>query len=224
MRILIVEDEIKVCHFIERGLKEHGITVDTALDGHEGYVLAETGDYDCIILDIMLPKLDGYEVVKRLREKKIKTPVIFLTAKDAVEDRVQGLELGADDYLVKPFAFSELLARVRARVRRERNQEVNKYQIGDLMIDVAKRVVTRSGQKIDLTPREFSLLQYLAEKQSEVVTRTMISEHVWGYHFDSMSNVIDVHMTNLRKKVDLPDCKPLIHTLRGIGYVLEHRS
>ena len=224
MRILIVEDDKKVLSFVAKGLREHGFAADTAEDGQEGYFLAESGSYDCIVLDIMLPKMNGYEVIEKLRGKNVKTPVIFLTAKDTVEDRVKGLELGADDYVVKPFAFSELLARVRARVRSGKEKDVTKYEIDDLVIDAAKRVVKRGGAKLDLTPREFSLLQYLAEKKGDVVTRTMISEHVWGYHFDSMSNVIDVHMTNLRKKVDPPELKPLIHTLRGVGYVLEKRN
>lgn len=221
MRILVVEDEIKVLNFLKKGFKEHGICVDTASEGREGYFLAEGEDYDCIILDIMLPNLDGYEVISQLRKKGRNTPVIFLTAKDAVEDRVKGLESGADDYLVKPFAFSELLARVRALARRGKPQESSKLSISNLELDIKKRVVRRNKKLIDLTPKEFTLLQYLMERKGEVVTRTMISENIWGYYFDSMSNVIDVHMTNLRKKVDPPGQKSLIHTIRGVGYVLE---
>lgn len=224
MRILVVEDELKVLNFVKKGFKEHGFAVDTAADGREAYFLAEGESYDCIVLDILLPKLNGYEVIERLRAKGIKTPVIFLSAKDAVEDRVRGLELGGDDYLTKPFAFSELMARVRALTRRKYDQEITRYTIDDLVIDVAKRTATRGGNRIELTPKEFTLLQFLAERQGEVVTRTMISAHVWGYDFDSMSNVIDVHMTNLRKKLEPPQSKPLIHTLRGVGYVLEARS
>jgi len=221
MKVLVVEDEVKVLNFVKKGLKEHGMTVDTALDGREGYFLAENGGYECIVLDIMLPKLNGYEVVERLRSKQIKTPVIFLTAKDAVNDRIKGLELGADDYMVKPFSFSELLARIRARVRTYHAKDITQYEIDNLFIDIAKRVVIRDKQKLDLTPREFSLLQFLIEKSGDIVTKTMISEHVWGYHFDSMSNVIDVHIANLRKKVDSIGQIPLIHTRRGVGYVLD---
>ena len=172
----------------------------------------------------MLPNLDGYEILKQLRAKGKQTPVIFLTAKDTVEDRVQGLELGADDYLVKPFAFSELLARVRALIRRGKDQEIAGFEVADLTLDAVKRVVTRAEKIINLTPKEFILLQYLMEHTGEVVTRTMLSENVWGYHFDSMTNVIDVHITNLRKKIDTKDVEPLLHTLRGVGYILEDRS
>ena len=224
MRILVVEDEAKVLSFIRKGFQEHGFCVDTATDGREGYFLSTSEEYDCIVLDIMLPSLDGYEVLKQLRSKGKQTPVIFLTAKDTVDDRVQGLELGADDYLVKPFAFSELLARVRALIRRGKDQESTIFQVSDLMLDSAKRVVKRAGKIITLTPKEFILLQYLMEHTKEVVTRTMLSENVWGYHFDSMTNVIDVHITNLRKKIDAGNVVPLLHTLRGVGYVLECRE
>ncbi len=220
MKILVVEDEIKVLSFIKKGLKEHGLTVDTALDGQEGVFLAEINTYDCLVLDIMLPKLNGYQILDRLRSKKILTPIIFLTAKDSVDDRIKGLELGADDYMVKPFSFAELLARIHARVRTHHGKSVNKYKIDNLEVDIAKRIVFRGKQKIELTPREFSLLQFLLEKNGDVVTKTMISEHVWGYHFDSMSNVIDVHIANLRKKIDLENQTPLILTRRGVGYVL----
>ncbi|MCP4649705.1 MAG: heavy metal response regulator transcription factor [PVC group bacterium] len=224
MRILVIEDEEKVLSFIRKGFKEHGFCVDTATDGREGFFLATSETYDCIVLDIMLPNLDGYEVLNHIREKGKNTPVLFLTAKDTVDDRVKGLEAGADDYLVKPFAFSELLARVRALIRRGKEQEITFFQVSDLTLDAVKRVVKRGNKIIDLTPKEFVLLQYLMERKGEVVTRTMLSENVWGYHFDSMTNVIDVHITNLRKKVDVPNAKPLIYTLRGVGYVLEERS
>jgi heavy metal response regulator len=221
---LVVEDEKQVLNFVKKGFKEHGFSVDTAMDGREGFFLATGESYDCIVLDIMLPKLDGYEMVEQLRKKGIKTPVIFLTAKDTVEDKVKGLELGGDDYLVKPFSFSELLARVRALMRRGKEEKKAYYQEGDLVLDIAKRVVKRGKSIISLTPTEFTLLQYLLEHKGEVVTRTMISENVWGYDFDSMTNVIDVHMTNLRKKIDAKGEKPLIHTLRGVGYVLEEKK
>ena len=224
MRVLVVEDETKVLSFVKKGFEEKGFCVDTSLDGQDAFFLAEGEDYDCIILDIMLPKLDGYEVLEKLRAKGIKTPVLFLTAKDTVDDRVKGLELGGDDYLVKPFAFSELFARVQALIRRGKGKETTRFEITDLVMNISKRVVTRGGKKIELTPKEFTLLQYLLERKGEVVTRTMLSQNVWGYHFDSMSNVIDVHINSLRKKVDLPGSKPLIHTLRGVGYVLEPRK
>ncbi len=224
MRVLVVEDEKQVLNFVKKGFKEHGFSVDTATDGREGFFLATGESYDCIVLDIMLPKLDGYEMIQQLRKKEIKTPVIFLTAKDTVEDKVKGLELGGDDYLVKPFSFSELLARVRALMRRGKEEKKAYYQEGNLVLDIAKRVVKRGKNIVELTPTEFTLLQYLLERKGEVVTRTMISENVWGYDFDSMTNVIDVHMTNLRKKIDTKGEKPLIHTLRGVGYVLEEKK
>jgi len=221
---LVVEDEKQVLNFVKKGFKEHGFSVDTAMDGREGFFLATGECYDCIVLDIMLPKLDGYEMVQQLRKKGIKTPVIFLTAKDTVEDKVKGFELGGDDYLVKPFSFSELLARVRALMRRGKEEKKAYYQEGNLVLDITKRVVKRGKNIIGLTPTEFTLLQFLLEHKGEVVTRTMISENVWGYDFDSMTNVIDVHMTNLRKKIDVKGEKPLIHTLRGVGYVLEEKK
>ena len=224
MRVLVVEDEKQVLNFVKKGFKEHGFSVDTAMDGREGFFLATGENYDCIVLDIMLPKLDGYEMVQQLRNKSIKTPIIFLTAKDTVEDKVKGLDLGGDDYLVKPFSFSELLARVRALMRRGKEEKTTHYQEGDLVLDISKRLVKRKEKVISLTPTEFTLLQYLFEHKAEVVTRTMISENVWGYDFDSMTNVIDVHITNLRKKIDLAGEKPLIHTLRGVGYVLEEKK
>lgn len=224
MRVLVVEDEAKVLSFLKKGFEEHGFTVDTAQDGREGYFLAEGQEYDCIVLDIMLPKLDGYEVIRELRKKGKKTPVIFLTAKDTVDDRVKGLELGGDDYLVKPFAFSELLARVRVLLRRGKLGDITFLQVKDLTLDLTKRIVKRGERLIDLTPREFSLLQYLMEHKGEVVTRTMLSENVWGYHFDSMSNVIDVHINNLRKKIESEKKEPLLQTLRSVGYILGDRK
>ncbi len=224
MKVLVVEDEKRVLNFVKKGFKEHGFCVDTAMDGREGFFLAAGENYDCIVLDIMLPKLDGYEMVQQLRSKEIKTPVIFLTAKDTVEDKVRGLELGGDDYLVKPFSFSELLARVKALMRRGKEERKTHYQEGNLVLDISKHVVERGKKAISLTPTEFTLLQYLLKHKGEVVTRTMISENVWGYDFDSMTNVIDVHITNLRKKIDLEGEKPLIRTLRGVGYVLEDKK
>ena len=224
MRILVVEDEKKVVSFIKKGLEEHTYTVDVAYDGEEGLLLAEDNSYDCIILDIMLPKLDGYDVIRALRSKKQQTPVIFLTAKDSVTDKVKGLDYGADDYIVKPFAFAELLARIRALVRREKNKPQDVLRVADLEMNLLKHTVTRAGGRIELTPKEFSLLRYFMENSEQVLTRTMISENVWGYNFDSMTNVIDVHINALREKIDKEYDKKLIHTIRGVGYVFEEKE
>lgn len=223
MRILVVEDEKKVVSFIRKGLQECSFTVDVAYDGEEGLFMAEEHEYDCILLDVMMPKLDGYDVVRALRSKQIKTPVIFLTAKDAISDKVKGLDYGADDYVVKPFAFAELLARVRALVRREKNKPQDNLQVDDLVMDLLKHAVKRGNVSIDLTPKEFALLRYFMENSEQVLTRTMISENVWGYNFDSMTNVIDVHINSLREKIDKPFDVKLIHTIRGVGYVFEKK-
>jgi len=223
MRMLVVEDEVKVLNFIQKGLEEQSYTVDTAKDGDEGLFLAEEHAYDCIILDIMLPKLDGYDVLRALRSKQLKTPVIFLTAKDAISDRVKGLDYGADDYLVKPFAFSELLARIRALVRRDKDKPQDVLTVADLTMHLLKHSVERGGTSLELTPKEFALLRYFMENTEQVLSRTMISENVWGYNFDSMTNVIDVHINALREKVDKPFEKKLIHTIRGVGYVFEEK-
>ncbi len=224
MRILVVEDEKKVAHFIEKGLREHAFTVDVAYDGEDGFFMAAGEEYGCIVLDILLPKMDGYEFLRAIRSKSIKTPVIFLTAKDAVDDRVKGLELGGDDYLVKPFAFAELLARIRVLIRRGKEKKVDKLKVGDLSLNLLTRTVVRAGKKIELTPKEYSLLQYLMQNRGRVLTRTMISENVWGYDFDTFTNVIDVHINALREKVDRGFPTRLIHTVRGVGYVLEKRE
>lgn len=218
MKILIVEDEMKILKFLERGFKEQGYAVDCAADGQEGYFLATGEAYDCMIFDVMLPKTSGYEILKKVRQKKILTPVIFLTAKDSINDRVKGLEMGADDYIVKPFAFSELLARVKTQVRRQNPHTVEEIQMNHLKIDLKKRLAWKEGKKIDLTPKEFAMLQFFIERQGEVVTRTMLAENIWGYHFDSMTNVIDVHINNLRKKIDT-ERESFIQTRRGIGYI-----
>jgi two-component system copper resistance phosphate regulon response regulator CusR len=224
MRILIAEDEKKSASYLSKGLKEHGFVVDTAVDGDEGLHCALTNDYDIIVLDVMLPKRDGWSVLRELRRGGKQTPVLFLTARDAVHDRVKGLELGADDYLVKPFAFSELLARIRSVLRRRSPGELESLRIGDLEIDHIRHKATRSGKRLDLTPKEFSLLSYLARRSGEVLSRTMIAEHVWDMNFDSDTNVVDVHIRRLRAKVDDPFSQKLIHTVRGVGYVLEDRS
>ena len=224
MRILVIEDEKKVAHFIEKGLREHAFTVDVAHDGEDGFFMATGEEYDCIVLDILLPKMDGYELLRAIRSRSIKTPVIFLTAKDAVDDRVKGLELGSDDYLVKPFVFAELLARIRVLIRRGKEKKVDKLKVGDLSLNLLTRTVVRAGKKIELTPKEYSLLQYLMQNRGRVLTRTMISENVWGYDFDTFTNVIDVHINALREKVDRGFPTRLIHTVRGVGYVLEKRE
>jgi heavy metal response regulator len=223
MKILVVEDEMKVLNFIRKGLQENAYTVDIATDGEEGLFLAEENNYDCIILDIMLPKMDGYQVIRSLRSKQIKTPVIFLTAKDSVSDKVKGFDFGADDYLVKPFAFAELLARVKALVRREKDKPQDKLLTGAISMNVLQHKVERGGEAVDLTPKEFALLRYFMENHGQVLTRTMISENVWGYNFDSMTNVIDVHINSLREKIDKGHDEKFIHTVRGVGYVFEER-
>jgi two-component system copper resistance phosphate regulon response regulator CusR len=220
MRLLVVEDEAKTGEYLRKGLEESGFTVDIANNGVDGLHLALEENYDLVVLDVMLPALDGWAVVKRIREKK-NIPVLFLTARDHVEDRVRGLELGGDDYLIKPFAFVELLARIRTLLRRGPAREVEKISIGDLEIDVVRRRVKRAGQRVDLTPREFSLLQLLANRQGEVLSRTQIASYVWDMNFDSDTNVVEVAIRRLRAKMDDGHAVKLIHTIRGMGYVLE---
>jgi two-component system copper resistance phosphate regulon response regulator CusR len=220
MRLLVVEDEAKTGEYLRKGLEESGFTVDVATNGVDGLHLALEENYDLVVLDVMLPALDGWAVVKRIREKK-NIPVLFLTARDHVEDRVRGLELGGDDYLIKPFAFVELLARIRTLLRRGPARDVEQISIGDLEIDVVRRRVKRAGQRVDLTPREFSLLQLLANKQGEVLSRTQIASYVWDMNFDSDTNVVEVAIRRLRAKIDDDHAVKLIHTIRGMGYVLE---
>lgn len=221
MRILIVEDEKKIADFIKRGLKEEGYAVDTAMDGENGLFLAKTNDYDLILLDLMLPRLDGVAVCKSLRQEKILTPIIMLTAKDALRDKVTGLDAGADDYLTKPFAFEELLARIRAILRKKSEKQMTKLQAADLELDLHTHKVTRSGKEIELTSKEYALLEYLMRNAGKVVTRTMISEHVWDIDFDTFTNVIDVYINYLRNKIDSGSKKKLIQTVRGRGYILK---
>ncbi|MFQ5673271.1 MAG: heavy metal response regulator transcription factor [Nitrospinales bacterium] len=221
MRILIIEDEKKVAGFIKKGLEEETYAVDVAYDGEEGLYLARENLYDLIILDIMLPKMDGLEVLTRLREDKIDTPILLLTAKDSVEDRVRGLNKGADDYLTKPFAFSELLARTRVLLRRGKTERQTVLQIADLTLDLLSHKVKRDGEEIELTGKEYSLLEYFMRNREKVLTRTMIAEHVWDYNFDTFTNVIDVYINHLRKKIDKNHPKKLLHTLRGVGYVMK---
>lgn len=219
MRVLVVEDEKKVADFIRRGLQQEGYAVDMGEDGEEGKYLAENFDYDLLILDLMLPKVPGLDVLRQVRQSKPNLPVLVLTAKGSVEDRVAGLDRGADDYLTKPFAFAELSARVRALMRRG-VRESNELQVGDLKLDATTRQVTRAGKKIELAPKEFSLLEFLMHHARRPVTRTMIIEHVWDMNFDGVSNVVDVYINYLRNKIDKGFSLPLLHTLRGVGYIL----
>ena len=221
MKILIVEDEQKTGDYLKQGLSEAGFVADLARDGVDGLHLALTGDYDLAMLDVMLPRLDGWQVLQEIRRQGKHLPVLFLTARDQVEDRVKGLEYGADDYLVKPFAFSELLARVRALLRRGRTSEPELLQIADLELDLLRRRVTRAGKRIDLTAKEFALLELLLRRQGEVLPRSLIASQVWDMNFDSDTNVIEVAVRRLRGKID-DDFEPkLIRNVRGMGYVLE---
>lgn len=218
MRILLVEDERRISNVVKKGLTEEGFAVDTAFDGEEGQYLAESENYDLIILDIMLPKVDGLTICKELRAKNIKAPILMLTAKTTVEDKAAGLDSGADDYLAKPFAFLELRSRIHALIRRSKQEPSPIIKIADLEFDPIKHKVSRGGKSITLTPKEFSVLEILLRHIDEVVTRTMIIEHVWDYNFDSMSNVVDVFIAQLRRKIDKGAKIPLIHTLHGVGY------
>ena len=220
MRVLIVEDEKKVAGFIKKGLEEELYAVDASGDGEEGLAMALDNSYDLIVLDIMLPRIDGLEVLSRLRKKNINTPIILLTAKDSVEDKVTGLNLGADDYLTKPFAFSELLARVRSLLRRGSDVKTI-LKVSNLTLDLVRHKVKRNEEEIDLTGKEYSLLEYFMRNPGKVLTRTMIAEHVWDYNFDTFTNVIDVYVNHLRKKIDKNYPQKLLHTLRGVGYVMK---
>lgn len=221
MRLLLIEDEPKTIAYLKKGLTESGFVVDVADNGEEGLFLATEYQYDLIILDVMLPKMDGWSVMTHLRRKGNKTPVLFLTAKDAVQERVKGLELGADDYLIKPFAFSELVARIRTLLRRGQASQMEKLTVADLEMDPVHHKATRSGQRLDLTPKEFALLLLFLRRKGQVISRTIIAEQVWDINFDSDTNVIDVMVRRLRQKVDDPFEKKLIHTIRGVGYRLD---
>ena len=220
MRLLVVEDEKKVSSFIKKGLEEEGYAVDAAHDGEEGLYMALDNVHDLIILDIQLPKMDGLQVLQEIRKQKVKTPVLLLTVRATIEDKVLGLDSGADDYLTKPFAFQELVARLRALLRRRTEPEPTVLKVSDLVLDPARRTVLRGEEKIDLSPREFSLLDYFMRNPGRVLSRTMITEHVWDYDFDTDTNVIDVYVNYLRKKIDSNRDPGLIQTVRGVGYVL----
>ena len=224
MKILLVEDEPKTVAFLRKGLTEHGFVVDAAERGDDGLHLALTHHYEAVVLDVMLPGLDGWAVLAEMRRAGRTTPVLFLTARDAVDDRVRGLELGADDYLVKPFAFAEFLARVRSLLRRGPVRQPESLQVADLEIDLVRLKATRAGRHLDLTPKEFLLLSLLARRASEVLSRTLIAEQVWDVNFESDTNVVDVNVRRLRAKADDPFDQKLIHTVRGVGYVLEDRG
>ncbi len=223
MRILIVEDEIKTAEYLCKGLRESGFNVDLASDGEEGFTLATQHHYDLIMLDVMMPKMDGFSVLVKLRRLNPEVRVLFLTARGDIEDKVKGLELGADDYLVKPFAFSEVLARIRCLLRRGFPQAIDNLSVADLKIDTIKHKATRGSVRLDLTPKEFSLLVLLMQRAGEVLSRTLIAESIWNISFDSDTNVVDVAIRRLRQKVDDPFEKKLIHTVRGMGYLLEER-
>jgi|SRR3972149_1444760 len=223
MRILIVEDEKKTSAYLKKGLSENGFIVDVADQGEDGLRCALRIGYDLVILDIMLPKQDGWSVIAEIRRSGKQTPVLFLTARDTVQDRVKGLELGADDYIVKPFAFSELLARVRSILRRGPTRQSEILRIADLEIDLLRHKAIRGGKRLDLTPKEFSLLSFLVRRTGEVLSRTLIAEQVWDMNFDSDTNVVDVSVRRHRRKVDVSFTKKLIHTIRGVGYILEDR-
>ena len=221
MRILIVEDEKKVAAFIKKGLEEETYAVDIAADGEEGLYMGGQNQYDLIILDLMLPKINGLDILSSLRVKKNGVPILLLTAKDSVEDKVKGLNLGADDYLTKPFAFSELLARIRVLLRRGKVESKTTLEIADLTLNLVSHKVRRGDEEIELTGKEYSLLEYFMRNQEKVLTRTMIAEHVWDYNFDTFTNVIDVYVNHLRKKIDKNFSAKLLHTLRGDGYVMK---
>ena len=224
MRLLLVEDDSKTASFIVKGFQEAGFAVDRAEDGEDGLFMASHEPYDAAVVDVMLPKLDGLSLIHTLREKKVAIPVLVLSAKKTVTDRVKGLQAGGDDYLIKPFAFSELLARIQALIRRASSvTEPTTLTVAELTMDLVRRKVSRSGEQIDLQPREFALLEYLMRNSGRVVSKTMIMEHVWDYNFDPQTNVIEARICRLRDKIDRPFNSQLIHTIRGAGYVLEKK-
>jgi len=225
MRILVVEDDRQTQQFIAKGLRQEGFAVDLASDGQDGLHLGLTEPYDAAVIDIMLPKLDGLGLIDEMRRNRVHTPVIVLSAKGSVDDRIKGLQAGGDDYLVKPFAFSELVARIQALIRRAtREDEPTSLSVGNLELDLVRRKVFRDGVSIDLQPKEFALLEYLMRNAGRVVSKTMIMEHVWDYNFDPRTTVVESRVCRLRDKIDRPFGNDLIHTVRGVGYVLEERA
>ena len=221
MRLLVVEDEKKVASFLQKGLEEEHYAVDVAYDGEEALQMIEVYEYDLVLLDIMLPKIDGMAVLRRIRNHGHSLPILMLTAKDSVENIVEGLDAGCDDYLTKPFAFSELLARIRSLLRRDRETKTLVLEVGDLRLCLSTHEVTRGDKKIDLTAKEYALLEYFMRNPNRVLTRTMMAEHVWDYHFDTDTNIIDVYVNFLRKKIDREFDVKLIHTIRGVGYMIK---
>ena len=221
MKILLAEDEVDLNNVVTRYLKKNGYSVDSVLDGEEALDYLEYGEYDLVILDIMMPKVDGFEVIKKLRNKGNHTSVLMLTARDSADDKVKGLDLGADDYIVKPFDFNELLARIRAVVRRKYGNSSNKLVIGDLILDTSEKSVTRAGKQIELTGKEYEVLEYLMQSKNRILSREQIKEHVWDFDYEGDSNIIDVLIKNIRKKIDVEDGKQIIYTKRGLGYVIQ---
>ena len=221
MKILLAEDEVDLNNVVTRYLKKNGYSVDSVLDGEEALDYLEYSEYDLVILDIMMPKVDGFEVIKKLRDKGNHTSVLMLTARDSADDKVKGLDLGADDYIVKPFDFNELLARIRAVVRRKYGNSSNKLVIGDLILDISEKSVTRAGKQIELTGKEYEVLEYLMQSKNRILSRDQIKEHVWDFDYEGDSNIIDVLIKNIRKKIDIEDGKQIIYTKRGLGYVIK---
>jgi two-component system copper resistance phosphate regulon response regulator CusR len=224
MRILIAEDERKVARHVQQALAAEGYAVDVAADGDEAIWLAENHPYDLLVLDVMMPGKDGFSVVRHLRRKQINTPVIFLTARGEVEDRVRGLDVGGDDYLTKPFSLAELLARLRALLRRQRPQASNVLRVSDLELDLVEHTALRGGERVELTKREFALLEFLMASSPNPVSKAAILEHVWDQHFDPETNVVNVYMKLLRRKIERPGWKPLLHTVRGVGFALREET
>ncbi|MFC2294417.1 MAG: response regulator transcription factor [Leptotrichia hongkongensis] len=221
MKILLAEDEVDLNNVVTRYLKKNGYSVDSVLDGEEALDYLEYSEYDLVILDIMMPKVDGFEVIKKLRDKGNHTSVLMLTARDSADDKVKGLDLGADDYIVKPFDFNELMARIRAVVRRKYGNSSNKLVIGDLILDTSEKSVTRAGRQIELTGKEYEVLEYLMQSKNRILSRDQIKEHVWDFDYEGDSNIIDVLIKNIRKKIDIEDGKQIIYTKRGLGYVIK---
>ena len=221
MKILLAEDEVDLNNVVTRYLKKNGYSVDSVLDGEEALDYLEYSEYDLVILDIMMPKVDGFEVIKKLRDKGNHTSVLMLTARDSADDKVKGLDLGADDYIVKPFDFNELMARIRAVVRRKYGNSSNKLVIGDLILDTSEKSVTRAGKQIELTGKEYEVLEYLMQSKNRILSRDQIKNHVWDFDYEGDSNIIDVLIKNIRKKIDVEDGKQIIYTKRGLGYVIK---